>query len=96
MISLNEIMPAISKMSEEVGGDRNIQSMLLSINSDVTKLWLASCKEDKQELQKRVANLFIGNLIMADLLGYKNVESIISQRVEELKQQHALEMKGAS
>lgn len=96
MISLNEIMPAVSKMSEEVDDDRSIQSMLLSINFDVTKLWIASRKEDKQELQKRVANLFIGSLIMADLLGYKDVEAIILQRVEELKEQHALEMKGTS
>ncbi len=96
MISLNEIMPVVSKISEEVDDDRSIQSMLLSINFDVTKLWIASRKEDKQELQKRVANLFIGSLIMANLLGYKDVEAIISQRVEELKEQHALEMKGTS
>ena len=96
MLSLNEIMPEVSKMQNEVDGDRSIESMLLSINFDVTKLWLASRKEDKQELQKRVANLFVGSLILADLLGYKDVEAIISQRVEELKEQHALEMKGTS
>lgn len=96
MLSLNEIMPVVSKMSMEVDDDRSIQSMLLSINFDVTKLWIASRKEDKQELQKRIANLFVGSLIMADLLGYKDVEAIISQRVEELKEQHALEMKGTS
>ena len=83
-------------MSEEVDSDRSIQSMLLSINFDVTKLWIASRKEDKQELQKRVSDLFIGSLIIANLLGYKDVETIISQRVEELKEQHALEIKGIS
>lgn len=96
MISVNEIMLVVSKMSEEVDSDRSIQSMLLSINFDVTKLWIASRKEDKQELQKRVSDLFIGSLIIANLLGYKDVETIISQRVEELKEQHALEIKGIS
>ena len=96
MLSLNEIMPVISKMQNEVDGDRTIESMLLSINFDVTKLWQATRKEDKQELYKRVANLFVGSLIIVDLLKIKDVEALLLKRVEELKEQHALEMKGTS
>jgi len=96
MLSLNEIIPVVSKMQNEVDGDRSIESMLLSINFDVTKLWLAIHKEDKQELQKRVANLFVGSLIIADLLQIKDVEAVLLKRIEELKDQYALEMKGIS
>ncbi len=90
MATLNQITSVVSKMSERLDGDRSVQSKLLNLNFDVAKLWLATQKEDKQELQKRVANLFVGSFIMADVLGYKDIEAVISQRLAELKQHHVL------
>jgi len=86
-MNLNEIYKKIiKKVLSHPKCTGNVKDSLLSLHEAVTKLWIAiATKKEQPELEKRIANTIIGVCDAAHSLGIKNIEKIISQRINELE-----------
>lgn len=90
---LNEINKKIVKqVFSHPSHTDNVRDSVLSLHEAATKLWVvAATKKDREEIERRVANAFIGACDAAHALGIENVEQIISRRIGELVFQEKIE-----
>lgn len=64
--------------------DLSLEDDLLAAHESVTKLWVAS-KKDESKIETRFANLLISVLILGKKLGIEDWDEILKKRMEELK-----------
>jgi len=83
MIALNDALIEVVKAGFPAA--KNTDQELFGIQEALTKLWVASLHDDREEIEKRIANLLIGTMINAHRLGINDIEHYFRKRLDEYK-----------
>ena len=65
----------------------NLEKDILGIHEAATKLWQVLKKNDKELMEKKCANLFIGAFILAKDLEINDLEEVFMKRLTELEKE---------
>lgn len=84
-MSLNELNLQIGQILVQEEGKRDVRDAILGLYEATTKLSNAYLtNKDKEELGKRIANLFIGVCDVMQTLDIQDPESLLQKRILEL------------
>jgi len=86
MVSLNDVSKEVLLLDCRASGGGDNFDAILGVHEATTKLW-ADVKhgKDRQEIEKRISNILIGGLVAARRMGITDIESVIQERLSELK-----------
>lgn len=84
-MSLNELNLQISQVLVQEEGKRDVRDAILGLYEATTKFSNAYLtNKDKEEMERRVANIFIGACDVLQRLDIQDPESILQKRILEL------------
>ncbi|MCX6715320.1 MAG: hypothetical protein NTX72_05930 [Candidatus Uhrbacteria bacterium] len=84
-MSLNELNLQIGQILIQEEGKRDVRDAILGLYEATTKLSTAYIRnKDTEEIERRIANIFIGLCDVLQTLDIQDPESILQKRILEL------------
>jgi len=87
MTTINEGVQKIEQVRKKTNQQiASTENEILGIQEAVTKLWIATKKEDNaEEIGKRLSNILIGVFLTAKSLNVDDLEKCFDNRIKELE-----------